>query len=228
MWQRAPGNFNPRTPCGVRPELEQEETMTGKISIHAPRVGCDGLYSFALIFSSDFNPRTPCGVRQPRASSAMSPPPFQSTHPVWGATTDHRVPSRPPQNFNPRTPCGVRPKPPAHAVGIFTFQSTHPVWGATYAKEGGFVGTEISIHAPRVGCDERPGVGPPVVWHFNPRTPCGVRPLVLPDDGRQIEFQSTHPVWGATLPDFQSCRKYCYFNPRTPCGVRQLLWGYGA
>ena len=34
-------DFNPRTPCGVRPLAELlKENMAG-ISIHAPRVGCD-------------------------------------------------------------------------------------------------------------------------------------------------------------------------------------------
>ena len=35
-----------------------------------------------------------------------------------------------------------------------------------------------------------------------------------------IEFQSAHPVWGATSRN-SSCRPSPYFNPRTPCGVRR-------
>ena len=76
--------------------------------------------------------------------------------------------------------------------------------------------SDISIHAPREGCDET--------------TPCSV-PL-------SDVFQSTHPVRGATIDDLinnasqqisihapregcdkaclmPSCRS-CYFNPRTP------------
>ena len=33
------------------------------------------------------------------------------------------------------------------------FQSTHPVRGATYHGDTGFYGRDISIHAPREGCD---------------------------------------------------------------------------
>ena len=33
------------------------------------------------------------------------------------------------------------------------FQSTHPAWGATPGAAGSFFAVEISIHAPRVGCD---------------------------------------------------------------------------
>ena len=58
---------------------------------------------------------------------------------------------------------------------------------------------EISIHAPREGCDVR--TRSPSWWasDFNPRTPRGVRRLKsylsLALDG---EFQSTHPARGAT------------------------------
>ena len=59
---------------------------------------------------------------------------------------------------------------------------------------------DISIHAPREGCDVR--TRSPSWWasDFNPRTPRGVRRLKsylsLALDG---EFQSTHPARGATL-----------------------------
>ena len=127
---------------------------------------------------------------------------FQSTHPVWGATP------APPRlglrflNFNPRTPCGVRrlffdcfhfstpnfnPRTPCgvrrvYSCGIVrlieTFQSTHPVWGATQALICCRLRCIISIHAPRVGCDDR-----------------HLKVVLCPP-----LFQSTHPVWGATWP----------------------------
>ena len=55
--------------------------------------------------------------------------------------------------FNPRTPCVVRPRERSKSITRFTFQSTHPVWGATKNIVIVFHATEISIHAPRVGCD---------------------------------------------------------------------------
>ena len=56
------------------------------------------------------------------------------------------------------------------------FQSTHPVWGATISLCGVLGVSMISIHAPRVGCDEVTAV----LKEYTTR------------------FQSTHPVWGAT------------------------------
>ena len=60
--------------------------VADKISIHAPRVGCDRHVLHIQSHHSHFNPRTPCGVRQRPSPSAPRPTPFQSTHPVWGAT----------------------------------------------------------------------------------------------------------------------------------------------
>ena len=57
------GNFNPRTPCGVRRQVF--------------RVRQDG---------RDFNPRTPCGVRPSAVRSLCRRHAFQSTHPMRGAT----------------------------------------------------------------------------------------------------------------------------------------------
>ena len=200
---QSPWDFNPRTPCGVRPaeiqriaKAEQQFQSTHpvwgatkyrppdmhsfRISIHAPRVGCDsGKYTV------HYGPR-----------------PFQSTHPVWGAT---------------RTITGSTGRPAQ-------FQSTHPVWGATTSppwtvrilpisihaprvgcdvvgKRNYPVSIRISIHAPRVGCDPRGRPSSTPTNYFNPRTPCGVRRHYgAGRQGRQGDF-----------------------NPRTPCGVRPRL-----
>ena len=58
--------------------------------------------------------------------------------------------------------------------------------------------TTISIHAPRVGGDFRLHTSPFLM---------GI-------------FQSTPPVWGATLPTLRSGALGLHFNPRPPCGGR--------
>ena len=57
-------NFNPRTPCGVRHQRQHRQKRRYRISIHAPLAGCD----------------TSCAAEK-RPSG-----PFQSTHPLRGAT----------------------------------------------------------------------------------------------------------------------------------------------
>ena len=146
-------NFNPRTPCGVRHFPDVHIVPLNPISIHAPRAGCDKIaraghsrrgyfnprtpcgvrqhVDMAICRKGYFNPRTPCGVRRGAPQTSQVSPPFQSTHPVRGATS--RILSPPYRSFyfNPRTPCGVRRHLRAGRRDHSRFQSTHPVRGAT-------------------------------------------------------------------------------------------------
>ena len=45
--------------------------------------------------------------------------------------------------------------------------------------------------------------------HFNPRTPCGVRPMITRTTQQTPKFQSTHPLRGATAPVDLSIAKAC-------------------
>ena len=145
------------------------------ISIHAPRMGCDFIYNRRTPQGNHFNPRTPYGVRLTECAFVTVGNKFQSTHPVWGATWLIVLYT------------GMRP-----------FQSTHPVWGATVYSCDADQGREISIHAPRMGCDRIASALLAHMMDFNPRTPYGVRPLNLLTIRPPRTFQSTHPVWGAT------------------------------
>ena len=146
---------------------------------------------------------------------------FQSTPPVWGATgAGQAYPGAggisihaprvggdtcwthcPPPilYFNPRPPCGGRPSQPGQNAPQKPFQSTPPVWGATICMSLCYIKVYISIHAPRVGGDER----------------C----LTLPGSG--MLFQSTPPVWGATGRTWAMSPRPGNFNPRPPCGGRR-------
>ena len=95
------------------------------------------------------------------------------------------------------------------------------MWGATRCgtsplREGG-----ISIHAPRVGSDPITTPTVTVSWNFNPRSPCGERPLLGPAPWVDFPFQSTLPVWGATANPWGHSPDRGHFNPRSPCGERQ-------
>ena len=130
--------FNPRSPCGERRDDGKAYMMEQLISIHAPRVGSD----VQVVCMANANTI------------------FQSTLPVWGATTKW-----------------------GKCDSILVFQSTLPVWGATAAFASLRTYPVISIHAPRVGSDPQ---GPAEALHgpdFNPRSPCGERP---PPTGRVL------------------------------------------
>ena len=214
-------NFNPRTPCGVRRLPRQDRPGSMAISIHAPLAGCDAHI-------------VPQGILRVISIHA----------PLAGCDSPRRAPRPAGGNFNPRTPCGVRRRQHLHGGGQLVFQSTHPLRGAT-PKEGlNELVILISIHAPLAGCDETVYVDLSTMHNFNPRTPCGVRRVRINRDDVDAIFQSTHPLRGATTYserdalmqsisihaplagcDISDTRRECKarnFNPRTPCGVRHL------
>ena len=100
-------HFNPRSPCGERPDCRKvvfkgvqfQPTLPVRgatrhnsnifkdctISTHAPRAGSDARTLFCCLKILDFNPRSPCGERHKHALNL-----------------DWII------NFNPRSPCGER------------------------------------------------------------------------------------------------------------------------
>ena len=169
-------HFNPRTPCGVRRDV-QDRTDGGRcISIHAPLAGCDLPRKAQGQNGRNFNPRTPCGVR-----------PDSTPSPSCSA------------DFNPRAPCGARPGGADSGAPRREFQSTRPLRGATLpaARAGGR--EDISIHAPLAGRDpKQPQKGKS--YEISIHAPLAGR------DGRFIDnaivykiFQSTRPLRGATV-----------------------------
>ena len=142
-------------------------------------MGCDHVAADGMTRKRDFNPRIPYGMRltfsKPYATSSL----FQSTHPVWDATSRSTVTSLTILNFNPRIPYGMRrqlglfaggPLISIHASRMgcdlgcdrtwesLLFQSTHPVWDATASDR----------HHRTPDRD------------FNPRIPYGMRPVSSP------------------------------------------------
>ena len=155
---RAPGNhhrphFNPRSPCGERPA---ENTFPDPEPLNFnPRSPCGERRFFRRAEGglTYFNPRSPCGERLKRWQRQQRPEQFQSTLPVWGATS----------------------KSITLPTGDGLFQSTLPVWGATGRVFFVNNALAISIHAPRVGSDPRPVSPRSPSENFNPRSPCGER-----------------------------------------------------
>ena len=151
-------DFNPRTSCEVRLSMWIMQRSIHNISIHAPRVRCDpDNVQMTVNYLLNFNPRTSCEVRHVSIYRLKDYKWFQSTHLVWGATEDYFENWRHRQYFNPRTSCEVR---------LCDYMSNRSPY-------------KISIHAPRVRCDEFQGEPFSGEFDFNPRTSCEVR-LKLP------------------------------------------------
>ena len=170
-------DFNPRSPCGERPDRKSAGHRPPAISIHAPRVGSD----YLGLVATDENFR------------------FQSTLPVWGATGNNIAGASDARDFNPRSPCGERPviavlivfgkmnfnprspcgerrcEPLDAAAGDADFNPRSPCGERPNLCPRCAGRISISIHAPRVGSDQGGGAGSRHHQDFNPRSPCGER-----------------------------------------------------
>ena len=110
---------------------------------------------------------------------------FQSTLPVWAATTISSHKLRLIIHFNPRCPCGQR-----HTIGLPSQRAIKKISihaarvGSDCKLVHAFVAHNISIHAARVGSDQK------FLWIMT---------------AGKI-FQSTLPVWAATYaaPSFST------------------------
>ena len=136
-----------------------------QVSIHAPRAGCDITelqHNLSLVCVSIHAPRAGCDLICYHCLVGLIQ--FQSTHPARGATNLSH-PARGATkvfmlelplvfSFNPRTPRGVRPPTEHHRA----------------------LNYDVSIHAPRAGCDF----------------------LFASISLALFVFQSTHPARGAT------------------------------
>ena len=79
--------------------------------------------------------------------------------------------------------------------------------------------SRISIHAPRVGCDSDSRVGAGCAVQFQSTHPGWGATYVSPVSLCSIIFQSTHPGWGATVRKAAKCltRSISIHAPRVGC-----------
>ena len=110
------------------------------------------------------------------------------------------------------------------------FQSTHPVRGATSTLTA--YSLTILYFNPRTPCGVRRNVrvkGGRQKKYFNPRTPCGVRRRKCYPCVRLLEFQSTHPVRGATRSYSPVCVVFGIISihaPRAGCDSAVAVFGF--
>ena len=173
---RPPRNFNPRAPCGARPQEAgaargRHPEFQSTRPVRGATDGAAALQQINDVFQSTrpvrgatncipplspmsnyFNPRAPCGARRSQAVQ-------------FAGDLD----------FNPRAPCGARRRDPYQVRGEGDFNPRAPCGARRCAFVCILLFVPISIHAPRAGRDFRHRVFPPFLPYFNPRAPCGAR-----------------------------------------------------
>ena len=227
---------------GVRADYDWKE----KISIHAAQEGCDIQQKQGSGCYENFNPRSPRGLRLQLLYRNYDFYRFQSTQPKRAATGTSRLLGglaaisihAAQEGCDLRRPFGVGC---IHGISIHAAQE-----GCDYSQNADYQKMLISIHAAQEGCDIKGDVIMNCVYHFNPRSPRGLRPTNKGCQPCHFQFQSTQPKRAATasssatrqtLTKFQStqpkraatgkCKKHLplfrYFNPRSPRGLRRKL-----
>ena len=223
-------NFNPRTPCGVRPcdKSRQSSTMTFQ-STHPLRGATTSIFNTPNT-PSDFNPRTPCGVRPEASRSSQARTTFQSTHPLRGATYE-QIQKNPTICISIHAPlagcdmgrlklpevrhisihaplAGCDYVIPIHRDRRLRFQSTHPLRGATndnpiFINEVAFQSTHPLRGATLIGM----GLG--LIFFISIHAPlAGCDTKKMSPQNRSKRFQSTHPLRGATTMTGRSRRPF--------------------
>ena len=170
------------------------------ISIHAPRMGSDGMWDTWLHRACSIS------IHAPRMGSDIAPaglphPCEISIHaPRMGSDKQRRHAPRSANNFNPRSPDGERPGRWLRTSTSDHFNPRSPDGERQYDPLNTIEMVSISIHAPRMGSDLR-GEGCQTVF--------GRISIHAPRMGSDPSFNF--------LGGFRA-----YFNPRSPDGERHV------
>ena len=160
----------------MRPDAVFRQCQKRGVSIHAPREGCDTALKFGSQPAFGFNSRTPGGVRRCLMIGRIRSPGFNSRTPGGVRRKPRAQRKNKVDGFNSRTPGGVR----LHVLLVYADSqevSIHaPREGCdTNGMPRQSVLLQVSIHAPREGCDLSPSLSTTFASSFNSRTPGGVR-----------------------------------------------------
>ena len=197
----SPGRLPLGAFCAGRDDLEREALHDDRISIRAPRAGCDflRLQDIARALISIHAPRV---GRDLSICDAVQFSMLISIHAPRVGRDNSKFPvGAKPKHFNPRAPCGAR----QHRRAYTQNQSAISIHAPRVGRDPSEIPAEsiLSNFNPRAPCGARRcrqarGVLPA---HFNPRAPCGARHPAQWAAFKDMLFQSTRPVWGATKVD---------------------------
>ena len=186
--------FQPTLPLRGATGRRSSDSLSLVVSTHAPLAGSDTQNANVEWRVISFNPRSPCGERRGRPDAGHRAAEFQPTLPLRGAT--HRL----------------------ARVGSLRrqqFQPTLPLRRPRTARG--------STHAPLAGSDQPCRVAPRR-RSFNPRSPCGERPVERPPSVSYLVRVSARrsPCGERREHAWHRGRspRQC-FNPRSPCGERR-------
>ena len=193
----SPGRLPLGAFCAGRDDLEREALHDDRISIRAPRAGCDHYTLHVHLGFGIFQSTRPVWGATVLVCPTMLESLFQSTRPVWGATFDNLLDAT-------GYPISIHAPRVGRDTTVLLFDEFQ----------------SISIHAPRVGRDRRYDMYGLHRHHFNPRAPCGARLLRVAVISAAVVISIHAPRVGRDWREATQGGKTQYFNPRAPCGAR--------
>ena len=146
---------------------------------------------------------------------------FQSTLPAGGATT---CPCPCPicvSDFNPRSPRGERHLKPRYRRKSRIFQSTLPAGGATPLRLHLQAIGRFQSTLPAGGATSKIRITTYRHQNFNPRSPRGERPTLVPIPLQATRISIHAPRGGSDPKNLVRMTRKRYFNPRSPRGERR-------
>ena len=223
QFSSAHDGFNPRTPCGVRPDnAGRAEGWHPFQSTHSLRSATAFTHSWSLVEKVSIHALlAECDFLE--GMNCKSSLRFQSTHSLRSATSQSRPPWRPVfvSIHALLAECDGQSSCPGNTRD--RFQSTHSLRSATLSRPANgwfhivsihallaecdgaklyeWMGNTVSIHALLAECDNISTIIHERTTSFNPRTPCGVRPSDCEPVPGIDKFQSTHSLRSATLEE---------------------------
>ena len=191
-------HFNPRAPCGARPEPTGTPIFNTRFQSTRPLRGATARQKRARRGSKFQSTRPLRGATRLSVTLWQCLTAFQSTRPLRGAT-----PSRPgrrylTRDFNPRAPCGARLLLFQWAEVRADFNPRAPCGARRRDILPCGEVIHISIHAPLAGRDKMLAIMDGQQRGFQSTRPLrGATDIALATDKNQA-FQSTRPLRGAT------------------------------
>ena len=209
----------------MRPAEDLGLQLKVVISIHAPRKGCDPRGRDAVKFVSKFQSTHPARGATPASGTGF--PTFEHFNPrtPQGVRLERlyeRIAAE--NNFNPRTPQGVRRYHPPFLSQPDNISIHAPRKGCDRGRHADRRGERISIHAPRKGCDSMPRTSRLTrrISIHAPRKGCDARCLSASLPVLRISIHA--PRKGCDRTNQLAKWPNVHFNPRTPQGVRRPAW----
>ena len=168
--------FNPRSPCGERPATRVSPNPSLSFQSTLPLRGTTALLSRRILLHN-ISIHAPLAGNDKVRKYTYAMDAISIHAPLAGNDLAYRGDTRRSANFNPRSPCGERLLASQWRAHSLLFQSTLPLRGTTETSKLTAQNLIFQSTLPLRGTTYMFGYRACQNFYFNPRSPCGERPV---------------------------------------------------